>query len=114
MRISDWSSDVCSSDLQHGEPVLHRNLRNGAIAAVGKGVRRHVEDAHHARAVEGEAGERRARRRQALDRKSDVEGKGVSVRVDLGGRRIIKKKKPRYEIDTDNKIPLEKEHIIIH
>src|SRR3546814_13469975 len=29
----------------------------------------------------------------AGDRKSVVEGKGVSVRVDLGGRRIIKKKK---------------------
>src|SRR3546814_16204524 len=28
------------------------------------------------------------------DRKSVVSGKGVSVRVDLGGRRIIKKKKP--------------------
>src|SRR3546814_14569760 len=28
-----------------------------------------------------------------LDRKSDVSGKSVSVRVDLGGRRIITKKK---------------------
>src|SRR3546814_20075263 len=28
-----------------------------------------------------------------LDRKSVVEGKGVSVRLDLGGRRIIKKKR---------------------
>src|SRR3546814_19241787 len=24
MRISDWSSDVCSSDLTNGEHVLHR------------------------------------------------------------------------------------------
>src|SRR3546814_19114549 len=31
----------------------------------------------------------------AVDRKSVVEGKSVSVRVDLGGRRIIKKKKNR-------------------
>src|SRR3546814_18915222 len=30
---------------------------------------------------------------RATDRKSVVEGKSVSVRVDLGGRRIIKKKK---------------------
>src|SRR3546814_18317497 len=30
---------------------------------------------------------------QPGDRKSVVSGKGVSVRVDLGGRRIIKKKK---------------------
>src|SRR3546814_15345113 len=32
----------------------------------------------------------------AQDRKRVVEGKSVSVRVDLGGRRIIKKKKTRY------------------
>src|SRR3546814_15669704 len=31
--------------------------------------------------------------RPTPDRKSVVEGKSVSVRVDLGGRRIIKKKK---------------------
>src|SRR3546814_11177822 len=31
--------------------------------------------------------------RQSRDRKRDVEGKSGSVRVDLGGRRIIKKKK---------------------
>src|SRR3546814_16231638 len=30
------------------------------------------------------------------DRKSVVQGKGVSVRVDLGGRRVIKKKNTRY------------------
>src|SRR3546814_12605008 len=30
---------------------------------------------------------------ERIDRKSVVEGKSVSVRVDLGGRRIIKKKK---------------------
>src|SRR3546814_14593386 len=33
-----------------------------------------------------------------LDRKSGVSGKSVSVRVDLGGRRILKKKK-----NSDNK-----------
>src|SRR3546814_16386176 len=31
-----------------------------------------------------------------IDRKSVVSGKSVSVRVDLGGRRIIKKKKAKY------------------
>src|SRR3546814_13482082 len=31
------------------------------------------------------------------DRKSVVEGKGVYVRVDPGGRRIIKKKKKKYK-----------------
>src|SRR3546814_20494119 len=33
------------------------------------------------------------KRRTALDRKSVVKGKSVSVRVDLGGRRIIKQNK---------------------
>src|SRR3546814_18796477 len=32
-----------------------------------------------------------------LDRKSVVEGKSVSVRVDLGGRRILKKKKKKNQ-----------------
>src|SRR3546814_11839390 len=32
-------------------------------------------------------------RHHEIDRKSGVEGKSVSVRVDLGGRRLIKKKK---------------------
>src|SRR3546814_13106003 len=36
-----------------------------------------------------------ARLEIARDRKSVVEGKSVSVRVDLGGRRIIKKKKKK-------------------
>src|SRR3546814_13121501 len=34
------------------------------------------------------------------DRKSVVEGKSVSVRVDLGGRRIIKKKKENKKKNT--------------
>src|SRR3546814_12496906 len=32
----------------------------------------------------------------AADRESGVQGKSVSVRVDLGGRRIIKKKNYKY------------------
>src|SRR3546814_11409243 len=80
MRISDWSSDVCSSDLalRRGRrtarciwwitrgncctPLLPRKRRSSRV------------------------------KRRRLDRKSVVEGKSVSVRVDLGGRRIIKKK----------------------
>src|SRR3546814_16143918 len=41
-----------------------------------------------------------------LDRKSVGSGKSVSVRVDLGGRRIIKKKKKTKQ--TDNKTKLKK------
>src|SRR3546814_18855950 len=41
----------------------------------------------------------------AGDRKSVVSGKSVSVRVDLGGRRIIKKKKKQKirEVNTNDK-----------
>src|SRR3546814_18750224 len=35
-----------------------------------------------------------------VDRKSVVEGKSVSVRVDIGGRRIIKKKKKKNPSET--------------
>src|SRR3546814_7572974 len=28
MRISDWSSDVCSSDLKHSQSAGHANLRD--------------------------------------------------------------------------------------
>src|SRR3546814_19535170 len=39
---------------------------------------------------------------EAGDRKSVVSGKSVSVRVDLGGRRIIKKKQQNIKINTNN------------
>src|SRR3546814_15028324 len=71
MRISDWSSDVCSSDLCAGR------LRTGREPAGGAAPRRPAG-----------AGARAARRSE--ERRV---GKEVSVRVDLGGRRIIKKKK---------------------
>src|SRR3546814_13137997 len=48
---------------------------------------------------EDEAGGGFLKRRE--DRKSVVEGKGVSVRVDLGGRRIIKKKKKKMKTEQD-------------
>src|SRR3546814_18398625 len=82
MRISDWSSDVCSSDLVvlHPEVDPERAPFEPAAAAHGEVRRlRHPGDAEHALVEPG-------------DRKSVVSGKRVSVRVDLGGRRIIKKK----------------------
>src|SRR3546814_17065416 len=79
MRISDWSSDVCSSDLrcQRIQSTNARPLR--AARPARKGARFHPRKA---------------------DRKSVVEGKSVSVRVDLGGSRIIKKKKRKIKIDN--------------
>src|SRR3546814_16058412 len=47
------------------------------------------------------------------DRKSVVSGKSVSVSVDLGGRRIIKKKKIPYQI-THRIVPTQNAQTIIH
>src|SRR3546814_14024841 len=94
MRISDWSSDVCSSDLL-GRLDTDRALYLDKISG-----RRRVE-------ISSRVGDRHpltstglgkallidlapAHWRHLLDRKSVVSGKSVSVRVALGGRRIIK------------------------
>src|SRR3546814_11285579 len=122
LRISDWSSDVCSSDLLgNGPPVVRRarrrlvSARDSAVADARAGPRRRAAPAADAglagrlqthaaveRLARG-AGTRQRRtrrrtsaahrrRRRRKDRKRVVSGKSVSVRVDLGGRRIIKKK----------------------
>src|SRR3546814_17524080 len=111
MRISDWSSDVCSSDLERemaaycvlrgidyiveecpmaiGNKHLGYKEALNAIEATSPGSKFDFYFGFLARAseqfrpkVEAEQG----------DRKSVVEGKGVSIRVDLGGRRSLKKK----------------------
>src|SRR3546814_19460962 len=78
MRISDWSSDVCSSD-RRGDPGPSHRLygaesrdRDDRLGPRRAGTRQHIQ--LHARP----------------DRKSVVLGKSVSVRVDLVGRLIIK------------------------
>src|SRR3546814_16072316 len=103
VRIRVWSSDVCSSDLRFDhvdllEPAQQRAVLFEVIAELL--VRRRADAADHA-AREGRLEQVRrthraaARRARTEDRKSVVEGKSVSVRVDLGGRRIIKKKTDR-------------------
>src|SRR3546814_17911024 len=94
MRISDWSSDVCSSDLHPrrggldtGLPALHR----GADARLRPPWLGQVDPAGEAGGVHRPE-ERRGDDPRRADRKSVVEGKSVSVRVDHGGRRTIKKK----------------------
>src|SRR3546814_19687391 len=113
MRISDWSSDVCSSDLLVGGHHMVRAI------AIGGGQFDHL--VHHLFGIAGataeleaalaqrgdtrqRAGDQRRvladlgdlQRRKALinrrDRKSVDEGKSASVRVELGGRRRINKK----------------------
>src|SRR3546814_20322669 len=106
MRISDWSSDVCSSDLlvipaDDGNAVgvveeLHRaadlaELAGGIVVdAAAPLLAHHLALRQHHVVGEPEVGHAVG---LVLDRKSVVSGKSVSVRVDLGGRRILKKKK---------------------
>src|SRR3546814_11018675 len=113
MRISDWSSDVCSSDLE-GRPmgVIANNPLHlaGAIDADGadKAARfMQLCDAYDLPILflcdtpgimvgpdaEQTALVRHVSRLFVTDRKSVGSGKRVSVRVDLGGRGVLKKKK---------------------
>src|SRR3546814_14882543 len=98
MRISDWSSDVCSSDLEEprgacadlvprhrvaleagedeGLPVLEDHLVRGDLAG------RALGELDEGAVVAEWKGLRSEERRV---------GKECVIRVDLGGRRIIKK-----------------------
>src|SRR3546814_11651253 len=102
MRISDWSSDVCSSDLAqkavhaagfHPTAILGcLGAAAGVAAAMGQN-RTQIRD------TLGVAGSMASGIIEYLadgtwtDRKSVGSGMSVSVRVDLGGSRLIKKKK---------------------
>src|SRR3546814_16995692 len=93
MRISDWSSDVCSSDLV--VLAAHRRLLASYPDALLILVPRHTErfaSVHQLCESEGLATVRRSSAQPVTDRKSVVEGKSGSVRVVLGGRRILKNK----------------------
>src|SRR3546814_14535451 len=104
MRISDWSSDVCSSDLKFvpfafspdgSEVFAGYSVNDGPVSLV----RSNLAATSRTTLASDDFGsigdeEWNAARLPfaATDRKSGVSGKSVSVRVDLGGRRIIKKK----------------------
>src|SRR3546814_13700907 len=114
MRISDWSSDVCSSDLEqsHSPGVTQGMAVRGAHPGGGS-------QSQHARSdmqtpleitfkdmPTSEYIESLIRRRvdrlgrqhadlggcRVVVRQSVVPGKSVSVRVDFGGRHVLKKK----------------------
>src|SRR3546814_14940886 len=109
MRISDWSSDVCSSDL------LERELYEWRIRLLPSPLWRGWRLPQHARRSRRSFHRPRRPRRRRLrllrkhqspaprfrgpwptswkrDPKSVVLGKGGAVGVELGGRRINKKK----------------------
>src|SRR3546814_17030295 len=114
MRISDWSSDVCSSDLQQARHAdqLHRELedrlaaahaaveaRDGEIESLvtahATELAAHRETAQTAGALRVELPQHAPRAdglAQPGARKSAGEGKRVAARVGLRGRRNIKKK----------------------
>src|SRR3546814_12338688 len=93
MRISDWSSDVCSSDLLAADRV-----DRGQHLAEIPGDRDLVHWKRGAAVLDPEPGgaAREVAGHRIEDRKSVVSGKSVSVRVDLGGRRILKKKNTKH------------------
>src|SRR3546814_17648989 len=102
MRISDWSSDVCSSDLRRaggnggggGDCAFRvggRLAGRGGGAQMGRAAQLLPRPRAGLWLRSGGAGIFLVRR-AGRDRKRVVSGKSVSVRVDLGGRRIIKKK----------------------
>src|SRR3546814_21099129 len=114
MRISDWSSDVCSSDLQHqyvspvgapletvGRPRIETSDRRGGLRVIE---RRDPDVEDTVQRVEkgqlpavgadlqfgiGGRSKKRVARHQQGARQSGVEGKSVSGRVELGGRRVL-------------------------
>src|SRR3546814_20432459 len=108
MRISDWSSDVCSSDLSTTRAMcLKRHLGcHPRILRDDLQQARRLKLEHAGNDIAGEhltpvvvghdpVVERLPRKRDPVlggDRKRGVEGRRLSVRVDPGGRRIIKKK----------------------
>src|SRR3546814_9178134 len=96
LRISDWSSDVCSSDLIHAAAEQCGALLHPAAARRGAPLRDRRAPAE-ARQGDGQFAARRGAGHRP-DRKSVVSGQSVSVRVDLGGRSIIKKKNDVHKV----------------
>src|SRR3546814_13176052 len=95
MRISDWSSDVCSSDLP---PIIGAAMRLMTSEPAPVPIRIGNSPARMTATVIALGRTRSkapSRMASSTDRKSVVEGKSGSVRVDIGGRRSIKKKTQR-------------------
>src|SRR3546814_12654322 len=113
MRISDWSSDVGSSDLNYCSEVFRYAIPDGRCDSdpchdLSPAMAKKKPVRHRSKIAakdlpdfyvkfNADTGERRSEERRV--------GKRVSVRVDLGGCRIIKKKKTekKYQNITTKK-----------
>src|SRR3546814_13593976 len=113
MRISDWSSDVCSSDLLNAELEAIQQQMGSEVENYTAAVRGEMQvaeeqvssltdslaDLQRQRAEANQAGvqlsslERKAQANRTLRSEERRVGKRVSVRVDLGGSRLNKKTK---------------------
>src|SRR3546814_12743298 len=99
MRISDWSSDVCSSDLADRQRVMAGG-REPVVAPAQEILEITRQAIIVVAQIDGPAlperfideGAKIEMGVVAGERKSVVLGKSVAVRVDLGGARSIKKK----------------------
>src|SRR3546814_17982675 len=88
MRISDWSSDVCSSDLWPRDLADRANTTaNNVLARTAAAIEADPTSPARRRCLR-EAIVAALGLASILDRKRVVWGQSVSVRVDLGGRRI--------------------------
>src|SRR3546814_14345169 len=98
MRISDWSSDVCSSDLTPSQPPPafagggpDQELAAEAAITDQRGGAASDDSSNPCGAACSPDPCSYQSPSTIRKRKGGEEGKGVSVRVDLGGRRNIKK-----------------------
>src|SRR3546814_17053601 len=107
MRISDWSSDVCSSDLIPPAAIAAEAQNHPAPdastawteAAEALAIRQLLLAEAERLGIEAEAvaDDEGNRLTDEEDRQSVASGKRESARVDIGGRRSIKKKKREKE-----------------
>src|SRR3546814_16623338 len=95
LRISDWSSDVCSSGLRDSRDISSNRPPMPTLGArsANKSNDEPTTTANNIKMNTPRRGSVAKVCTDVKDRKSVVKGKRVSVRGDLGGRRIIKKSK---------------------
>src|SRR3546814_17385316 len=98
MRISDWSSDVCSSDLfMHVLFIIDPLPALKAYKDSSVAMMRALVARGHTLSVAYQRG-------LFIDRKSVVSGKSVSVGVDIGGRRHLKNKTQRQQHRSEDEL----------